>query len=111
MAVPVREKYTFTPRVGVPALGDPGLTAPPVGAVGAPAVTGVARDRTQYPLPLGLASMPIAWRPVGSPAAEPKNPASPKLKTPPLVPMSQYPAPDGVAAMPEKRLRRAEDTA
>ena len=31
---------------------------------------------------------------------DPKNSASPKLKMPPSVATSQYPLPDGVAAMP-----------
>ena len=38
----------------------------------------------------------LSWRaPV-----DPKNPASPKAKTPPSAATSQYPPPDGVAAMP-----------
>ena len=34
------------------------------------------------------------------PPVEPKNEASPKLKMPPSEATSQYPCPDGVAAMP-----------
>ncbi len=55
---------------------------------------------SQYPSPDGVTAIPTIGALSRRAPADPKNPASPKLKMPPSDATSQYPSPDGVATMP-----------